>query len=269
METLHAVTLYKRVAQPTWIAHFITHFHHSIPLYTMSGAINKAGIKLFARHLEQYTPTDPLYEEYVDKRGRTRRRKRQLPPGLSDRDAAILRSVKRRAHYLDKGFNLCGFRFGWTFIIGIVPGVGDAADAILGYVLVIRKARGADVPWWLTQRMVLNLAIATSIGLVPILGDVLLAAFRANSRNAALLEEFLRVPVHRLDNGLGVRGDEPRTIHEAGQDTPLETKRSWFSRQGMGGLSSDADNKGASTSVLPDAPQVVQHRDSRFVEDVT
>ncbi|KAH8994870.1 hypothetical protein EDB92DRAFT_236142 [Lactarius akahatsu] len=246
----------------------------------MSGAINKAGIKLFARHLEQYTPTDPLYEEYVDKRGRTRRRKRQLPPGLSDRDAAILRSVKRRAHYLDKGFNLCGLRFGWTFIIGIVPGVGDAADAILGYCLVIRKARGADVPWWLTQRMVLNLAIATSIGLVPILGDVLLAAFRANSRNAALLEEFLRVRGEGAtratgessapaDKGLGVRGDEPRTVHEAGQDTPLEPKRSWLSRQGMGGLSSDADDKGASTSVLPDAPQVVRHRDSRFVEDVT
>ena len=112
----------------------------------MSNALNKAGMKLFARHLEHYTPEDPLYEEYVDKRGRTKRRKvrlyhlpplssppalilymsnadaprtqRQIPPGLSDRDAAILRSVKRRAHHLDKGFNLCGVRFGWSFIIG-------------------------------------------------------------------------------------------------------------------------------------------------------
>lgn len=121
----------------------------------MDSAINKAGKRLFARNLEQYTPADPLYEEYVDERGRTKRRKvrllscpatshlvlvlvlpsraahmfrtsnadsphtqRQLPPGLSDRDAAILRSVKRRAHYLDKGFNLCGLRFGWAFIIG-------------------------------------------------------------------------------------------------------------------------------------------------------
>ncbi|KAH9058371.1 hypothetical protein EDB87DRAFT_1626373 [Lactarius vividus] len=232
----------------------------------MSGAINKAGKKLFARHLEQYTPADPLYEEYVDKRGRTRRRKRQLPSGLSDRDAAILRSVKRRAHYLDKGFNLCGLRFGWTFIIGIVPGVGDAADAILGYVLVIRKARGADA--WSSIS-----PLRPSIGLVPIVGDVLLAAFRANSRNAALLEEFLRVRGEGAtmvtgessapaDKGLGVRGDEPRTVHEAG-------KRSWLSRQGMGGLSSDADDKGASTSALPDTPQVVRHRDSRFVEDVS
>ncbi|KAI9461707.1 hypothetical protein BJY52DRAFT_1259715 [Lactarius psammicola] len=253
----------------------------------MSSVINNAGKKLFARHLEQYTPADPLYEEYVDKRGRTRRRKRQLPPGLSDRDAAILRSVKRRAHYLDKGFNLCGLRFGWTFIIGIIPGVGDAADAILGYYLVIRKARSAEIPWWLTQRMVLNLAIATSVGLVPLVGDVLLAAFRANSRNAALLEEFLRLRGEGAtrttgessapaDQGLGVRGDELRTIHEAGQDiddgltVPLERKRSLLSRQGTGGLS-DADNKGESTSALrlPDGPQVVRHRDSRFIEDVS
>ncbi|KAI0264499.1 hypothetical protein BC834DRAFT_883395 [Gloeopeniophorella convolvens] len=159
----------------------------------MPDILEKAGRKLFARHLQQYTPADPLYENYVDKRGRTKRRKRELPPGLSDRDAKILLSVKRRAHYLDKGFNLCGMRFGWTFIIGIVPGVGDAADAALGYFLVVRKARKAELPRWLTQRMMLNLGVATSVGLVPLVGDVLLAAFRANSRNAALLEEYLRV----------------------------------------------------------------------------
>ncbi|KAI0065556.1 hypothetical protein BV25DRAFT_1706407 [Artomyces pyxidatus] len=154
--------------------------------------LEKTGKRLFARHIAQYSPEDPLYETYIDKRGRTKRRKRELPPGLSAEDAAILRSVKRRAHYLDKGFRVCGLRFGWTFIIGIIPGAGDAADAALGYILVIRKARSADIPPWLTQRMLLNLAIATGVGLVPIAGDVLLAAWRANSRNAALLEEFMR-----------------------------------------------------------------------------
>ncbi len=130
--------------------------------------------------------------------------------------------------------------------------------------------------------MFLNLAVATSVGLIPLVGDVLLAAYRANSRNAALLEEFLRVRGEGAtrttgessapaDKGLGVRGDELRTIHEAGQDiddgltVPLERKRS---RQGTGGLS-DADDKGGSTSALPGGPQIVRHRDSRFIEDVT
>jgi hypothetical protein len=43
---------------------------------------------------------------------------RDLPPGLSERDADILYSVKRRATELDKRFSLCGARFGWAFIIG-------------------------------------------------------------------------------------------------------------------------------------------------------
>jgi Domain of unknown function (DUF4112) len=69
---------------------------------------------------------------------------RALPPGLSARDAKILKSVQRRAHYLDKGFSICGVRFGWTFLIGLIPMAGDVADASLNYFLVVRKARQAE-----------------------------------------------------------------------------------------------------------------------------
>jgi len=122
--------------------------------------------------------------------------------------------------------------------------------------------------------MVLNLAIATSFGLVPIVGDVILAAYRANSRNATLLEEYLR---HRgegtgetsapAEREISLR-EEPRTAHEASEDiddgvmAPLERKRS---RPGTGG----ADDKEASTSALPEGSQVIRHRDSRFIEDVS
>ena len=41
--------------------------------------------------------------------------------------------------------------------------------------------------------MVLNLAVAGAIGLMPGLGSVLLTSFRPNVRNAALLEEYLRM----------------------------------------------------------------------------
>ena len=116
-----------------------------------------------------------------------------MPPGLSARDEAILRSVKKRAHYLDKGFSLCGIRFGWTFLIGLIPVAGDVADALINYLLVVRKARKADLPDWLVARMLFNNAVSAGVGLVPIVGDVLLAVYKANSRNAALLDEFLRV----------------------------------------------------------------------------
>ncbi|KAJ7765532.1 hypothetical protein B0H14DRAFT_2970465 [Mycena olivaceomarginata] len=41
--------------------------------------------------------------------------------------------------------------------------------------------------------MLSNNAASALIGLIPFAGDVALAAFKANSRNAALLEEFLRI----------------------------------------------------------------------------
>ncbi|KAG2364573.1 hypothetical protein BDR07DRAFT_1470815 [Suillus spraguei] len=159
----------------------------------MTSYLEKAGRKLFEKNLEQYQPEDPLYEFYTDKRGKQRRRKRAIPPGLSARDANILKSVQRRAHYLDKGFSICGLRFGWTFIIGIIPGAGDVADVTLNYFLVVRKARQAELPAWLVRRMLLNNAISALSGLVPVAGDIVLAVFKANSRNAALLEEFLRI----------------------------------------------------------------------------
>lgn len=159
----------------------------------MTSLIEKTGKKLFEKHLERYSPQDPLYEFYTNKNGKQKRRKRQLPPGLSARDEAILRSVKKRAHYLDKGFSLCGIRFGWTFLIGLIPVVGDVADAVINYLLVVRKAQKADLPDWLVTRMLLNNAISAGVGFVPFVGDVILAIYKANSRNAALLDEFLRI----------------------------------------------------------------------------
>jgi len=145
----------------------------------------KAGLALFTKHIAQYEPADPLYETYTDKKGRVKRRKRELPPGLSQRDAKILKKVKSRAHHLDKGFRICGMRFGWTFVIGLVPVVGDVSDALLNYTLVVKKAKQANIPDWLLRRMLLNNAISAGVGFVPLVGDVILASFKANSRNGS------------------------------------------------------------------------------------
>ena len=41
--------------------------------------------------------------------------------------------------------------------------------------------------------MLLNNTVSACVGLIPVGGDIVLAVFKANSRNAALLEEFLRI----------------------------------------------------------------------------
>ena len=131
-----------------------------------SALARKAGLKLFEKHLQKYEPRDPVYENYVDDRGRQNRRRvspfflfivssattitsihttqRDLPPGLSERDARILRAVQNRAYRLDRGFSILGFRFGWTALVGVVPVVGDLTAAAVSYVLVVKKARKAE-----------------------------------------------------------------------------------------------------------------------------
>ncbi|KAB5591506.1 hypothetical protein CTheo_5063 [Ceratobasidium theobromae] len=214
----------------------------------MTTIAKKAGLKVFEEHLKNYTPADPLYEEYVDERGRTKRRKRELPPGLSKRDAAILKKVKKRAHYLDKGFSICGLRFGWTFIIGIIPGAGDVADATLNYFLVVRKARQAEIPGWLLQKMLVNNAISAGVGFIPVVGDVVLAAFKANSRNAALLEEYLRIRGEEFLKAEVARQEDPSIVkpgagREQGESIPgkkSSTMKSLFAGQPKPGSTSTA-----------------------------
>ncbi|KAG8853983.1 hypothetical protein FRB96_007846 [Tulasnella sp. 330] len=182
----------------------------------------KAGMGVLAKHLQDYTPQDPMYEEYTDARGRKKQRKRELPPGLSQRDADILRKVKKRAHYLDKGFSICGARFGYTGIIGLVPVVGDFSDAALNYLLIIRIARKADIPDWLLSKMLANNAVSMGIGLVPFVGDILLAAWKANSRNAHLLEEFLRVRGEEAMRPPGARHEDPSVVKPGAGGPPQQ-----------------------------------------------
>ncbi|KAL0945408.1 hypothetical protein HGRIS_000900 [Hohenbuehelia grisea] len=179
----------------------------------MSKLLGKAGKNLFAQHLQQYTPTDPVYEFYTDSKGRQKRRKRDLPPGLSSRDAKILKKVKARAHRLDKGFSICGFKFGWTFLISIIPVVGDFADILMNYFFVVRKAKQADLPGWLVRQMLFNNTVSGACSFIPFAGDVFLAVWKANSRNAALLEEFLRI-----------RGEEFNKLRAEGRDPDAEQK---------------------------------------------
>jgi len=55
--------------------------------------------------------------------------------------------------------------------------------------------------------MLLNNAVSIAAGTIPFVGDIVLALYKANSRNAALLEEFLRI-----------RGEEYIKLRADGKD---------------------------------------------------
>lgn len=94
----------------------------------------------------------------------------------------------------------------------------------LNYVLVVRKARQADLPSWLVGKMLFNNAVSAVGGIVPIVGDVVIAVYKANSRNAILLEEFLRIRgeeyIKLQAEGVEVRGG--RTVTNAVSQSDME-----------------------------------------------
>ncbi len=111
-----------------------------------------------------------------------------------NRDAGTRRRLGRLAWLLDNSIRLPGgFRIGLDGIIGLVPGFGDLAGAILSFYIVLRAAL-LRVPASILARMGLNVLLEVVVGAVPLLGDLFDVAFRANLRNVRLLEAFLDDP---------------------------------------------------------------------------
>ena len=99
--------------------------------------------------------------------------------------------VHRMARLMDSSIRLPGgFRIGVDGLVGLVPGVGDLAAAGASFYIVAQAAR-AGVPGRALARMVLNVALDAVVGAIPILGDVFDVAFKANLRNARLMDEYL------------------------------------------------------------------------------
>ena len=99
------------------------------------------------------------------------------------------------ARALDSAVRIPGtnMRFGLDALLGLVPGLGDVAGAAMGSYLVLLGSRlGAPKP--VLARMVLNVALDTLAGVIPVAGDLFDVAWKANTRNMALLERYIEKP---------------------------------------------------------------------------
>ena len=78
-------------------------------------------------------------------------------------------------------------------IIGLVPGLGDAAGAALGAWILVEAARLRASRATLV-RILYNIAVDAVGGTIPLLGDAFDLFWKANLRNVALLERHLVDP---------------------------------------------------------------------------
>ncbi|EEH40450.2 hypothetical protein PAAG_02505 [Paracoccidioides lutzii Pb01] len=181
----------------------------------IAGIVSKKLLKESAEN--RFGQDDPYFESVpaTNLLGRptTEKKRKAAPEGISTHDAKVLTKVKRRAYRLDLSLcNFCGIRFGWSSVIGLVPAIGDALDMFMALMVVAscNKIEGG-LPAGVRMRMLLNVALDFVVGLIPFIGDIADAMYKCNTRNAVLLEQFLK---KRGDENLqrsGLRLHERRT----------------------------------------------------------
>jgi hypothetical protein len=92
------------------------------------------------------------------------------------------------AALLDDRFRIPGtqIRFGLDALIGWVPGIGDAMACIASFLIVFAAWR-RGVQAVTLVRMIANVLLETTLGAIPVAGDVFHIFWKANRRNYRLL----------------------------------------------------------------------------------
>ena len=101
-----------------------------------------------------------------------------------------LAQVRFIARMMDDQFRVPDLRFGLDFLLGLFPGLGDAVTSIIS-LLIVHHAWQSGASKLTLARMLGNVGIDFLVGSVPLFGDVFDFAWKANRKNARLLEAHL------------------------------------------------------------------------------
>lgn len=86
-----------------------------------------------------------------------------------------------------------GIRFGLDALLGLIPVIGDFSTSLASLYIIAASAQlGCSLP--ILLRMILNVALENFVGVIPFLGNIFDFYWKANNKNVALLEEFLKYP---------------------------------------------------------------------------
>ncbi len=122
----------------------------------------------------------------------------------SSAKASALERVRFLGRLLDNAIPIPGTnrRIGIDPLLGLLPGGGDVISMVLSAYIVVEAAR-LGAPRETLAKMISNVVLDSVVGAIPVLGDLFDVAWKANSRNLALLESHVgeqTVPAHRPAN---------------------------------------------------------------------
>jgi hypothetical protein len=121
--------------------------------------------------------------------------------------AADVARLRRLAQRMDSAIRLpiIGVRVGWDSILGLIPGVGDAA-ALLPAGYIVKEAHRMGASRSVLTRMAGNIGIDLVIGTIPLLGDLFDIGWKANLRNVDLLHRHLAERAENMATTAEVEG---------------------------------------------------------------
>jgi hypothetical protein len=105
--------------------------------------------------------------------------------------------VEYVSYLMDEKFRLPGtnFRFGLDPLLNLIPLVGDLSGFAVSAVLVVTMAKhGASRK--VIILMVINIILDTTIGAIPVIGQIFDFAYKSNSKNIKLLKEHYQEGRH-------------------------------------------------------------------------
>lgn len=100
-----------------------------------------------------------------------------------------LRQFRSIAKLLDTQFSFLGIKFGADALIGLVPVAGDVMTGVAGLYALLTAHR-LKLPG-VKGKIIGNLLFDTTIGAIPVIGDIIDFFFPAHARNFRIIEKRL------------------------------------------------------------------------------
>ena len=115
---------------------------------------------------------------------------------MNDEEKEILEEkltrLRQLSENLDESFTIPGtnIKFGIDALIGLVPGGGDLIGSLFSLYL-LRTAMRMKLPKSAILSIMFNIIIDTTIGIIPIAGDIFDVFWKSNKRNMRIIEKNL------------------------------------------------------------------------------
>jgi hypothetical protein len=106
--------------------------------------------------------------------------------------ATVNPTLARLVRLHDEAWRIPGtnYRVGLDPLIGLIPGLGDVATAVLGY-WILKEAKRLGVPTHRRALIIGYYVVDVLGGVLPVAGDVFDATYKAHKKALALIQKHL------------------------------------------------------------------------------